>query len=169
MFLFLNGPSSASASFSSFKTNITILTRNKCEKCQSSIWCWDSNPHPLKLVSPPITTRPGLPPSRCFLYSDLQVKSNVFLLNKYLLRDTLDVVLPNDKIYHISLSSNYGTWSHFKNLTTLFVDLLLRQRRHCLLDKGLSVSHARLCQLRGGPAGRRPMLPKQIRLQRSYR
>ena len=33
-----------------------------CEKCPSSIWCWDSNPNRLKRESPLITTRPRLPP-----------------------------------------------------------------------------------------------------------
>ena len=33
-----------------------------CEKRQSSIRCWDSNPRPSDHESPPITTRPGLPP-----------------------------------------------------------------------------------------------------------
>ena len=40
--------------FSSFQTNITIFTKNKCEKCPFSIRCWDSNPQPLELESPPI-------------------------------------------------------------------------------------------------------------------
>ena len=31
--------------------------------CQSSIRRWDSNPQPSLHESPPITTRPGLPPS----------------------------------------------------------------------------------------------------------
>ena len=30
-----------------FQTKITIFTTNKCGKCPSSIWCWDSNPQPL--------------------------------------------------------------------------------------------------------------------------
>ena len=51
--------------FLSFQTNITILTTNQCEKmsCPSIIRCRDSNPWPLECESPPITTRPGLPPS----------------------------------------------------------------------------------------------------------
>ena len=48
--------------FSSFQANITILTTNKWEKCQSSIWCLDSNPRPSKHESPSVTTRPGLSP-----------------------------------------------------------------------------------------------------------
>ena len=32
-------------------------------KCPFSIWCWDSNPQPSKPEYPPITTRPGLPPT----------------------------------------------------------------------------------------------------------
>ena len=35
---------------------------NICEKCPSSIRYRDSNPRPLEVESPPITTRPGLPP-----------------------------------------------------------------------------------------------------------
>ena len=44
--------------FSSFQTNITIFTPNKCEKGPSSTRCWDSNPQPLINESPPITTKP---------------------------------------------------------------------------------------------------------------
>ena len=55
--------------FSSFQTNITILMTNKCEKCPSSIWCLDLNSQPLEHKSPPITTRPGLPPSNCLLHA----------------------------------------------------------------------------------------------------
>ena len=44
--------------FSSFQTSITILTKNKCEKCPSSTWCWDSNSQLLEHESPTITTRP---------------------------------------------------------------------------------------------------------------
>ena len=50
--------------FSSFQTRITILTTNKCEKCPSSIWRLHSNPQPSEDESPPITTRPQLPPIR---------------------------------------------------------------------------------------------------------
>ena len=59
--------------FSSSQTHVTILTTIKCEKCPSSIRCRekcpssircrDSNSQPLEHESPPITTRPGLPPS----------------------------------------------------------------------------------------------------------
>ena len=48
--------------FLSFKTNITTHRTNKCEKCPSSIWCWDSNPWLSGHESPPITTEPELPP-----------------------------------------------------------------------------------------------------------
>ena len=33
-------------------------------KCPSSIWRWDLNPRPSEHESPPITNRPGLPPSQ---------------------------------------------------------------------------------------------------------
>ena len=50
--------------FRLFQTNNTIFTTNECEKmsCPSSIRRQDSNPRPLERESPPITTRPGLPP-----------------------------------------------------------------------------------------------------------
>ena len=44
--------------FSSLQTHITFFITNKCEKCPSSIRCWDSNWQPLEHESPPITTRP---------------------------------------------------------------------------------------------------------------
>ena len=49
--------------FSSFQIQITIFTTNKCEKSPSSIQCWNSNPWPSEHESPPVTTRPGLPPT----------------------------------------------------------------------------------------------------------
>ena len=49
--------------FRSFQTNInTILQQTNVKKCPSSIRRWDSNPWPSDHESPPITTRPGLPP-----------------------------------------------------------------------------------------------------------
>ena len=49
--------------FWSFQTNIiTIFTTNKCEKCPSSIRCWELNHRPSERESLPITTRHGLPP-----------------------------------------------------------------------------------------------------------
>ena len=66
MFFFKNGPSPASISFifELFQTNNTIFTTIQCEQmsCPSSIRCRDSNTRPLDCESPPITTRPGLPP-----------------------------------------------------------------------------------------------------------
>ena len=64
--------------FSSFQT--TIITTNKCEKCPSSIQCWDSNQWPLAHESPPITTRPRLPPNAqvpLFVLYELSWKSSV--------------------------------------------------------------------------------------------
>ena len=70
VFLFKSGPSLASfCLFSSFQTNISIFITKKCEKSPSSIWWWDSNPWPLEHESPPITTRPGLPPLTIFLWT----------------------------------------------------------------------------------------------------
>ena len=50
--------------FSSFHRNITIFTANICEKCPSCIRWWYSNSGPSEHESPPITTRPGLPPNQ---------------------------------------------------------------------------------------------------------
>ena len=62
VFSIKNGPTRASFSFfSSFQTNITILTTNKCEKCPSRIRHQDSNSQPFDYETPPLTTRPGLP------------------------------------------------------------------------------------------------------------
>ena len=57
--------------FSSSQTNITILTTNIREKMiwPSSIQQRDWNPRPLEHESPPITTRPGLPPLVQFVES----------------------------------------------------------------------------------------------------
>ena len=44
--------------FSSFQTNITHFTTNICEKCPSSVRCWDSNPRTSEHESPHITTWP---------------------------------------------------------------------------------------------------------------
>ena len=58
-------PRSLFVYFRPFQTNNTIFKTNQCEKmsCPSSIWRWDSNPQPWECESPPITTRPGLPPA----------------------------------------------------------------------------------------------------------
>ena len=50
--------------FLSLQTNSPILTKLNGNKCPSSMWHWDSNPQPLEIESPPITTRPGLPPKQ---------------------------------------------------------------------------------------------------------
>ena len=60
--------------FLSFQTNNRIFTANQCVKmeCPSIIQRWDLNPWPSEHESPPITTRPGLPP-----------KKNIFLHVKH--------------------------------------------------------------------------------------
>ena len=63
--VFLNGPSPASFSFifGLFQTNInTIFTTNQCEKCLSSVRCWDLNPRPSEHESPLMS---GLPSRMC--------------------------------------------------------------------------------------------------------
>ena len=46
-----------------FKKYMTVFTTNKCEKCPSSIQCWDFNPRHYEHESPPRATRPRLPPN----------------------------------------------------------------------------------------------------------
>ena len=73
----MNQPRPLFRLFSSFQTNNTIFTTNKCEKCPSSIRRWDSNSQPsdsvsppLTTESPPLTTRPGVLPYQFeFVYS----------------------------------------------------------------------------------------------------
>ena len=62
-FLRMGSPRPLLKFFSSFQTNInTFFTTKICEKCPSSIWCWDSNLQPSEHESPPITNRPGFHP-----------------------------------------------------------------------------------------------------------
>ena len=62
-FLKWANPASFLFIFGLFQTNInTILQQINVKKCPSSIRHRDSNPRPLERESPPITTRPGLPP-----------------------------------------------------------------------------------------------------------
>ena len=54
--------------FSAFnKQTLQYLQQYNVKKCTSSIQCWDSNSPPLERKSPPITTRPGLPPPQILL------------------------------------------------------------------------------------------------------
>ena len=76
--IFFNGPSSASFSYIFVFSNKHYNSYNKCMwkiLCSSSIWCRDSNPQSLEHQSPPLTTRPGLPPN-CRKYLST---SNYFL------------------------------------------------------------------------------------------
>ena len=66
----MDHPRSLYCLFLSFETKITIITKNACEKCPSSIQCWDLKPQPSGDGSPPITTRPGLPPTTNFRIVD---------------------------------------------------------------------------------------------------
>ena len=48
--------------FHLFKLTLQFLQQINVKKCRSSIQFLDSNLQPLEHESPPITTRPGLPP-----------------------------------------------------------------------------------------------------------
>ena len=65
---FLNGPSPAYFLFIFvFSNNHYNFTTTKCEKCPYGSRCRDSNPRPSEHESPPVTTRPGLPPIDWFI------------------------------------------------------------------------------------------------------
>ena len=71
--------------FGLFQTNMnTILQQINVKKCQYSIQHWDLNPRPSELESPPITTRPGLPPRVLVI-----VNKNSLYLTVTSTRDTL--------------------------------------------------------------------------------
>ena len=55
--------------------SLRILQQINVQKCPSSIRCQDLNSHPLEHMSPPITTRPGLPPSPYFFSNNYQTRS----------------------------------------------------------------------------------------------
>ena len=48
--------------FRHFEQTLQVLQRIDVKHCPSSILCRDTNSRPLAHESPPITTRPGLPP-----------------------------------------------------------------------------------------------------------
>ena len=50
-------------------TSLQFFEHIYVTKCPSSILCRDSNPWPSEHESPPITTRPGLTPSKSYLLS----------------------------------------------------------------------------------------------------
>ena len=54
--------------FRPFKHTLQFLQQINVKKCPSSIRHWDSNSRPLEHESPPITTKPGLPPKMCPFY-----------------------------------------------------------------------------------------------------
>ena len=58
---FLNGPSSASFSFI-FQSTVKFMQQTNVKHDPSRMHGWDSNTQPFEYQSPPITTRPWLPP-----------------------------------------------------------------------------------------------------------
>ena len=69
LMFFLNGPTPASFSFIFvfFKQTLQFFQQINVKKCPSSIRRQDSNSQPSDYESPPLTTRPGLPPYMCFM------------------------------------------------------------------------------------------------------
>ena len=144
---FKNGPTPASFHlFSSFQTHITIFTTNKCEKCPSSIWCWDSNSQPLEHEFPPITTRPGLPPLNIeCLYANLLSSSTNGDVHRVLLdegwhaRAVGDDILQDglvqavlDRISEYRYCVDKISWQSFKNEPNISVQHIDKQAVICL-------------------------------------
>ena len=57
-----------------FKQTLQFLQQINVKKCSSSIWHQDSNSQPSDCESPPLTTRPGLPPRQDKVYLILSKK-----------------------------------------------------------------------------------------------
>ena len=60
-----------------FKHTLQFLLQIIVKKCPSSIQCRDSNSRPLEQESPPITTRPGLPPASRTCWCSLRRRRRV--------------------------------------------------------------------------------------------
>ena len=117
-------PSTFSFIFGLFQTNNTISTTNQCEKMSSpsSIRCRDSNPRPLDRESPPITTRPGLPPLRyLFKYIGFGVCLEMGL--KQLNACSIDF---------ISLGSGSISTNNYPNSSCLYIDQIWHNTRRAL-------------------------------------
>ena len=91
--IFLNWPSSASfCLFSSFQTTIKSLTTNIKMLWPSSIRRQDLNPWPLEHKSPPITTRPGLPPRFLSICTSVALRRQVETSNNILTDKSLKLL-----------------------------------------------------------------------------
>ena len=80
--------------FSFFQTNISIFTTNICEKMSiQQVRCWQSNSQHSVHESPPITTRPGLPPLHKFVFDAGKIKGFTALaLEREILGSTKKVI-----------------------------------------------------------------------------
>ena len=100
-----------------------ILQQINVKKCPSSIWHWDWNPQPSERESPPITTRPGLPPynkcydcGTCISWMHIETKAipakrqtlfKNLILTLHLLFTWIQVIQPpNFSIKNVELSHN---------------------------------------------------------------
>ena len=112
---FWNGPLLASFSFilSLFQTNNTIFT-TICEKCPSSIPCWDSNPRSLDRKSPPVSTRPGLPP--CMHWGSLEEHSQFLSLEAFFSGPSFK----SKHFFHISIWSRLFWCEKFRVCSNVF-------------------------------------------------
>ena len=66
--------------FRLFKQTLQFSLQIKVKKCPSSIWHQDSNSQPSDNESPPLTTRPGLLPTKVKLESFVKWRKNYSVL-----------------------------------------------------------------------------------------
>ena len=134
--------------FSFFQRNITILTSNKCEKCRSSIWRWDSNPQSSEHESTEKAKE---------LFHQSALESNIFLFYRSGLEPSSSVSPEEAKPSQRSSSGGFSRpWaSKVYSVTTQLWSKFLQQQQiqqpkcHNILFNSLCVSimMMKLCKL----------------------
>ena len=93
------------------QTFLPIFTANKCEKCPSSIRCWDSNPRPEEHKSPSITNRSSFP------VSCRTPRLSPILLSKTVSLHEMDPMLGLDAVTKMqSLMKGFQEWQRKKDI-----------------------------------------------------
>ena len=92
-----------------FQTNIQQIN---VEKSPSRIQCWDSNSRPLEHESPPICTRPGLPPEKnnffFLIFSSFFLLLNNFFISLFNFLFFFFLYLLSFFILHVIISTTYS-------------------------------------------------------------
>ena len=96
--------------FWSFQTNsITFFTTNRCEKCPSSIQCWDSNPQPSEHESAPIPLDQGFRPKPLFVWEEfLSNFSNYLFFQMAVVGTVFNALTIGGSLYACGLTGIYG-------------------------------------------------------------